>query len=130
MSLINTPLHQAIKRAFPQTNWPEKAIFELSKFKEGEPIVSSELSKDQLLIFVDLATAGLIESHRYPKFVADQFAGLTYVYKYRSNLDYTVKENETVDIWENQRKLSLVFGICVFLAIAAFFSTLTVLIIK
>lgn len=86
--LIDTPLHRAIKRAFPQTNWPQTAIELLDKFVDGEVIEAKELKRDEMLIMFDLATAGLIECTRQPVFHNEQFAGFRNSFKYCSKLDY------------------------------------------
>ena len=56
-SLIDTPLHRAIKKAFPQTSWPQDAIDLLDKFVDGELIEAKELKRDEMLIMFDLAIA-------------------------------------------------------------------------
>ena len=129
MSLINTPLHSAIKRAFPQTDWPQSAIDLLSLYDEGEDILASTLSNKDREILNDLATAGLIESHRYPKFSQGMFAGFVYVYRYRKNLDYTPKPTYSGH-WQRERKLTLIFGIALFSAVAAALIYLILLIEK
>lgn len=118
MSLINTPLHSAIKRAFPQTNWPQSAIELLSLYDEGEDILASTLSNKDKEILNDLATAGLIESHRYPKFSHGMFIGFDYVYRYRKNLDY-IPKSDYPGLWQRERKQTLIFGIALFSAGAA-----------
>ena len=105
MSLQNTQIHKSIKRAFPQTNWPELALAELERFKEGEVINGASLTDGQKNIFTDLATAGLIESIRYPKYVCGQFAGFEHEYVYRANLDYSRVQ------FVDKKKKSLLIGI-------------------
>lgn len=117
MSLNNTPLHNAIKRAFPQTDWPQSAIDLLSLYDEGEDILVSSLGASDRYIIFDLYTAGLIETHRYPKFSNGMFAGFVVSYRYRKNLDYGQKVHQ-VDYWQKERKQTLTFGIVVFSAIA------------
>lgn len=118
MSLNNTPLHNAIKRAFPQTDWPQSAIELLSLYDEGEDILASTLAHKDREIMNDLATAGLIESHRYPQFNRGMFGGFANVYRYRKNLDYGPK-SQPVDYWQKERRLTLIFGIALFSAFAA-----------
>lgn len=112
MSLNNTPLHNAIKRAFPQTDWPQSAIELLSLYDEGEDILAATLGYSDKEILHDLATAGLIEWHRYPKFSNAMFAGLNHVYRYRKNLDYGPKQS-SVEAFEKKRKETLLTGIVV-----------------
>lgn len=127
MSLNNTPLHNKIKRAFPQTDWPQKAIDLLSLYDEGEDILPVNVSDKEILN--DLATAGLIEMHRYPKFLSGMFAGFVISYRYRKNLDYRPKSHQ-VDHWQKERKQTLIFGIALFAAAASAFIYLILLIQK
>ena len=76
-----------------------------------------------------LATAGLIESHRYPQFNRGMFGGFAYTYRYRKNLDYWPK-SQPVDHWQKKRKQTLIFGIAFFAAAAAALIYLTLLIQK
>lgn len=87
-NLNNTPIHRAISRAFPQTNWPTTAIKMLEKFEEGKLIYSGELTAAEKQIFIDLATAGIIESHRYPVYNNEMFAGFKNSFVYCRDLDY------------------------------------------
>jgi len=91
--LTDTPIHRAIKRGFPQTNWPEtEAIDLLEKFEDGAWIKREGLSQSDLNIMIDLATAGIIESNRKPKFVMGQFAGFENSFRYKADLEYLEAE--------------------------------------
>jgi hypothetical protein len=129
MSLTNTPLHNAIKRAFPQTDWPQKAIDLLSLYDEGEDIQAASLGYSEKEVLHDLATAGLIEWHRYPQFNRGMFGGYAVTYRYRKNLDYGPKA-QPVNYWQKERKQTLIFGIALFAAAAAAFIYLILLIQK
>jgi len=87
--LTDTPIHRAIKRGFPQTNWPETAAIDLlEKYDDGAWIKRDGLSQSDLNIMIDLATAGIIESNRKPKFVMGQFAGFENSFRYKADLEY------------------------------------------
>lgn len=86
--LTDTPLHRKIQRAFPQTDFPERSIALLSTFEEGKKIEASHLSKEEMLVCFDLATAGLIECTRKPVYHNEQFAGFENSFRYQSDLDY------------------------------------------
>lgn len=116
MSLNNTPLHNKIKRAFPQTDWPQSAIDLLSLYDEGEDILAYTLKYDEREMLNDLATAGLIEMHRYPKYSSGMFAGFVISYRYRKNLDYGPNTN-SIDTFEKKRKETLLIGIAVGFAV-------------
>ena len=89
IKLTDTPIHRSIKRAFPQTNWPETAAIELlEKYEDGDWIKSSGLHHNDRDILIDLATAGIIESNRKPKFVMGQFAGFENSFRYKADLEY------------------------------------------
>lgn len=97
--LTDTPIHRAIQRAFPQTNWPETAAIELlEKYEDGDWIKRDSLSQSDLNIMIDLATAGIIESNRKPKFVIGQFAGFENSFRYKADLEYMeTTENKKSD---------------------------------
>lgn len=86
----DTPLHTAIRRAFPQSKeWQDNAIKLLGRFDDGEVIAAHEVSGIERSILHDLATAGLIVSHRYPIFSRGIFSGLWYFYEFSNQLQYT-----------------------------------------
>lgn len=91
--LTDTPIHRAIKRGFPQTNWPDAAIKLLERFEDGAWIQKEGLSQIEINWLIDLATAGIIESNRKPKFVMGQFAGFENSFRYKADLEY-LKESE------------------------------------
>jgi len=92
--LTDTPIHKAIKRAFPQTNWPDAAIKLLEKFEDGAWIQTEGLSQIEINWLIDLATAGIIESNRKPKFVMGQFAGFENSFRYKADLEYLEVETK------------------------------------
>ena len=95
IKLTDTPIHRAIKRAFPQTNWPETAAIDLlEKYEDGAWIKRDGLSQSDLNIMIDLATAGIIESNRKPKFVMGQFAGFENSFRYKADLEYLEVETK------------------------------------
>jgi hypothetical protein len=99
--LTDTPINRAIKRAFPQTNWPETAAIDLlEKYDDGAWIKRDGLSQSDLNIMVDLATSGIIESNRKPKFVMGQFAGFENSFRYKADLEYLEEsEPEKNGVW-------------------------------
>lgn len=86
--LQNSPLHLAIIRAFPQSDFHARSTEVLSKFKEGELIKASGLDTEERKVLLDLSTAGLIETRRYPIRTNGMFAGFATSYVYSVELDY------------------------------------------
>jgi len=84
----NTKIQKAIQRAFPQTNFPETAIKLLEKFEDGEWIKRDQVTDYEFNVLIDLATAGIIESNRKPKFMIGQFAGFENSFRYKADLEY------------------------------------------
>lgn len=86
--ITNSPLHLAIIRAFPQSDFHARSTEVLSKFKEGEPIKASGLDTEERKVLWDLSTAGLIETRRYPIRTNGMFAGFATSYVYSVELEY------------------------------------------
>ena len=94
----NTKIQKAIQRAFPQTNFPETAIKLLEKFEDGEWIKRDQVTDYEFNVLIDLATAGIIESNRKPKFMIGQFAGFENSFRYKADLEYMeTTENKKSD---------------------------------
>jgi len=90
----NTKIQKAIQRAFPQTNFPETAIKLLEKFEDGEWIKRDQVTDYEFNVLIDLATAGIIESNRKPKFMIGQFAGFENSFRYKADLEYLEVETK------------------------------------
>lgn len=81
-------IHEKMKRAFPQTDFPDRALALLYRFKEGEPIYTHELTESELEMMSDLATAGIVMQVRWPVYQFEQFAFWGYAFVWRKDLDY------------------------------------------